>query len=223
MINCVVFDLDGTLVNSHETIFKATLKTLEKLGLNTSVDKTKFYSLLGHHFKDIFDECGIEVPDLEFFISNYKTVYFEYINDSQLYDNTLDVLKELKKMKIKTGLLTTKGHDQAVKIASYFGLNIFLDSIEGRKNGVAIKPSPAQLIKICRENEVDPENALMVGDTDLDIKCGKAARARTCAVTFGYREVEELISNKPDYIIDDLKEILKIISDNEKSITLKSE
>ena len=49
------------------------------------------------------------------------------------------VLSELKNLGIKTGLLTTKGHDQAKKISKYFGLEKYLDSIEGRKNGVAIK------------------------------------------------------------------------------------
>ena len=211
MINCVVFDLDGTLVKSHETIFKSTVRTLEILGLSSSIDKPRFFGLLGHHFKDIFDECNITVPDVEFFISNYKRVYFDYIGESQLYGNAINVLMELKRRGIKTGLLTTKGHDQAQKIALHFGLNKYLDSIEGRQHGVAIKPAPDQFIKICKENGVDPENALMVGDTDLDIKCGKAAGAETCAVTFGYRDIEQLRKNKPDYIIDDLSRIVEII------------
>ena len=211
MINCVVFDLDGTLVRSHETIYKTTLKTLENLGLDTSIDRNKFFNLLGHHFEDIFDECGISVPDVEFFISNYKRIYFEYIEDSQLYDNAITVLQKLKQRDIKTGLLTTKGHDQAEKIAFHFGMDRYLDSIEGRKKGIAIKPAPDQFLKMCRENDVDPENALMVGDTDLDIMCGKAAGASTCAVTFGYREIEELKLSKPDFIIDDLDKILEIV------------
>ncbi len=62
MIKCIVFDLDGTLVKSHKTIYKTTIKTLEKLNLSTSLDEVKFYSLLGHHFADIFSECNIRGP-----------------------------------------------------------------------------------------------------------------------------------------------------------------
>ena len=51
----------------------------------------------------------------------------------------------------------------------------------------------------------------MIGDTELDIQCGKAAGAKTCAVTFGYREVEALKKNNPDYFINDLKDILELI------------
>ena len=97
MINCVVFDLDGTLVKSHETIYKSTVRTLEILGLSSSIDKPRFFGLLGHHFKDIFDECNIAVPDVEFFISNYKRIYFDYIGESQLYGNAISVLMELKR------------------------------------------------------------------------------------------------------------------------------
>jgi len=211
MIKCVVFDLDGTLVKSHETIYKATLKTLEILNLSTDLDKDKFYGLLGHHFADIFSECNIEVSDVEHFINVYKNLYFDFIDDSELFYNAEHLLSELKRNNIKTGLLTTKGQDQAEKISHHFGVAKFLDVIEGRKNGVAIKPAPDQLFKICKEVDVDVKETLMVGDTELDILCGKNANAKTCAVSYGYREVEDIKKYNPDYLINDLKEILEII------------
>lgn len=210
-IKCVVFDLDGTLVKSHETIYKTTIKTLEKLDLQTDLNEELFYNLLGHHFKDIFDECKIEVPDIDYFIDVYKNMYFDFIDDSALYNNVEVLLLELKDRNIKTGLLTTKGQGQAEKISKYFGIAKYLDVIEGRKNGIAHKPAPDQLLKICDEIKVNTENTLMVGDTELDILCGKNANAKTCAVSFGYRKTEDLKNHNPDYLIDDLKEILEII------------
>jgi len=211
MLECIIFDLDGTLVKSHETIFKTTVKTLEELNLSTNINEQKFYNLLGHHFKDIFDECGIDVPDVEHFINIYKELYFDFIGDSALYENAALVLQELKKRKIKTGLLTTKGQDQAEKISRHFGIETNLDSIEGRKNEIAIKPAPDQFLKICKELNVNSQNSLMVGDTELDIECGKSAGAKTCAVSFGYRKVEELNKLNPDFLINDLSEILSLI------------
>ncbi len=210
MIECIVFDLDGTLVKSHETIYKTTIKTLEKLNLQSDLDENKFYKMLGHHFADIFDECGIEVPNVEYFIDIYKGLYFDFIDDSHLYDNVVIVLSEIKNKNINTGLLTTKGQDQAVKISKHFGFEKYLDQIEGRKNGIAIKPAPDQFLKICDELGVNPQNSMMVGDTELDIQCGKNAGAKTCAVSFGYREVEDLKSYKPDYLIDNLKQLLDL-------------
>jgi HAD superfamily hydrolase (TIGR01549 family) len=211
MIKCIVFDLDGTLVKSHKTIYKTTIKTLEKLNLSTSLDEVKFYSLLGHHFADIFSECSLEVPDVEHFINVYKEMYFDFIDDSKMYDNAFLLFEELKLRGVKLGLLTTKGQGQAEKISAHFKFGNYLDVIEGRKNGIAIKPAPDQLLKICKELNIDPKNTLMVGDTELDIQCGKSAGAKTCAVSFGYREVEDLKNLNPDYLINDLKEILTII------------
>ncbi len=211
MIKCIVFDLDGTLVNSHETIYKATIKTLENLKLNTNLDKELFYNLLGHHFADIFDACKIEVPDVEHFINVYKGFYFDFIEDSKLYENSIKLFEVLKSKDIKTGLLTTKGQDQAEKISHHFGVAKYLDVIEGRKNGIAIKPAPDQLLKICNEVNIEPSNTLMIGDTELDIMCGKNGGAQTCAVSYGYRKVEELKSYEPDYLIDDLSEVINII------------
>ena len=192
MIECIVFDLDGTLVNSHETIYKSTIKALEKLDLDSTINENQFYNLLGHHFKDIFDECNIEVPDVDHFINVYKGIYFDFIEDSHLYENALNLFEQLKINNIKTGLLTTKGQDQAEKISNHFGFEKYLNAIEGRKNGISIKPAPDQLLKICEELNIDPKNALMVGDTELDILCGKNAGSKTCAVSYGYRDVAEI-------------------------------
>lgn len=70
-------------------------------------------------------------------------------------------------------MLTTKAQDQAENISIHFDLTKYLDVIEGRKIGIPIKPAPHQLIKICNKLNVNPENTLMIGDTELDILCGK--------------------------------------------------
>ncbi|MBK7981058.1 MAG: HAD family hydrolase [Ignavibacteriae bacterium] len=211
MIECVVFDLDGTLVNSHENIYKAAVKTLEKLNLSTNVDKEIFYNLLGHHFKVIFDGCNVYVPDVEQFIDEYKKLYFDFIDESSLYKNSKQLLEFLHSKNVKTGLLTTKAQDQAENICAHFGLTKYLDVIEGRKIGIPIKPAPDQFFKICKEVNADPVNSLMVGDTELDILCGKSAGAKTAVVAYGYRKLEELKTYDPDYYINDLIEIKEII------------
>lgn len=211
MINCIVFDLDGTLVKSHKTIYKTTLKALKELNISTQIDENKFYNLLGHHFKNIFEELNVIIPDVEYFINIYKDFYFDFIDDSELYQNIIMVFDQLKIKNIKTGLLTTKGQDQAERISKHFGLSKYLDVIEGRKNGIEIKPAPDQLLKICSEFNIDPKNTLMIGDTELDILCGKNAGTKTCAVSYGYRKIEKLINHNPDYLIDDFVELLNIL------------
>lgn len=207
-IRHVCFDLDGTLVKSHITIYKTTLKALNDLKIPLeNLSEKKFYKRIGHHFTDIFEEFKIPVNDFETFITIYKNQYFNFINESELYENAEETLSFLKLKKIKISLLTTKGQDQAEKIIEHFGLEKYFDLIMGRRNGIAHKPSPEPLRLICKNINVKPEQTLIVGDTELDIICGTNAGTRTCAVTYGYRTKKILDKQEPDLIINSLSEL----------------
>ncbi len=211
-ISAIVFDLDGTLVSSHKTIYNTTVYTLDKLGIPHNMNEDDFNLLIGLHFQDIFDKLSVEVNDLEYFISIYKGYYFDFIDDSVVYPGVYETLQFLKERGYSIGLLTTKGDDQAKKIAGHFGFDKFISSINGRKPGVKIKPDPEPLRLICEEFGEECGKTMMVGDSEMDIQCGKNAGAKTCAVTFGYRSFAQIKSENPDYIIDhftSLKNILK--------------
>ncbi len=214
-IKHICFDLDGTLVDSYETILKTTLKTLQHLNIKERFIESEFRKRIGHHFIHIFNELDIPVGDIEAFIEIYKSYYFDFINDSVLYPGVINVLNELKKNGIKISLLTTKGQDQADKIIDHFNLRNYFSIIMGRRNDLPIKPSPESLYFICHELRVDPPETIIVGDAEVDIECGKCAGAFTCAVTYGYRSKKLLEALKPDFIIDRLEEILKVQPDKQ--------
>ena len=211
-IEHICFDLDGTLVKSDKTIYKATLATLRHLSIKGDIPEQKFNKMIGLHFVDIFNEFNLDVPDFEKFIGIYKKIYFDFIDDSKLYNNVEDVLFSLKNDKdIKLSLLTTKGQDQAERIIKYFNLDNHFDFIMGRREGIAHKPSAEPLLFICIELEVDTKDTMIVGDTELDILCGKNAGAITCGVTYGYRTEESLKENDPDYLVNDFDEIILLL------------
>ena len=213
-IEHICFDLDGTLVKSDKTIYKSTLKALNQLNINGSIDEKRFNEMIGMHFVDIFEVMNISVPDFEEFIKIYKSHYFDFINESVLYpdiEKTLSFIRE--KMGYKISLLTTKGQDQAEKIINYFYLDKYFDFVMGRREGIAHKPSAEPLLMICDELEVRSANTMMVGDTEIDVKCGKNAGAITCAVSYGFRSVETLLSNKPDFIFNSVIELHQFLSD----------
>ena len=81
----------------------------------------------------------------------------------------------------------------------------------GRRDGIPNKPEPDPLLFICNQLNVDPQDSLMVGDSEMDIRCGKNAGTLTCGVTFGYRSNEQIRIEEPDFIVDDLAEIKVII------------
>jgi phosphoglycolate phosphatase/pyrophosphatase PpaX len=211
MINHICFDLDGTLVNSSKTIYKSTLETLDFLKVSNTFEESEFNNRIGHHFKDIFSDLRIPVEDMEHFINIYKSNYFNFIDESDLYEGTTEILEHLHREKILISLLTTKAQDQSEKILDHFKLTKYFHYIMGRRPYINHKPSPEPLVLICKELMTSPANTIMVGDTELDILCGKNAKAKTCAVTYGYRTKESLIELSPDYLIDNLSEITGII------------
>lgn len=202
------FDLDGTLVSSAKTIYKTTTKTLDDLGIYYSLPEEKFNQMIGQHFKDIFEYFGVAVSNFEHFIKIYKSNYFNFINDSELFEGTRETLEKLKSLEIKISLLTTKAQDQADKIIAHFNLENYFDIIMGRRDGIPHKPSPEPLMMICNELNISTAKTVMVGDTELDILCGKNAGAKTCAATYGYRNADLLNSHYPDYVIDSISEIV---------------
>ena len=211
-INHFCFDLDGTLVNSGKTIYLATKKALKKLNLSSNLSEEQFEGLIGKHFIDIFNELNIKVPDFIQFISVYKSVYFDFIDKSTLYSGVNEVLNHFINNDVKISLLTTKAQDQAEKIVNHFNLNKKFDYIMGRRDGIAHKPSPEPLLKICEDLNVSPADTLMVGDTELDIRCGKTANAKTCGVLYGYRTREQIEFENPDYIISGINELVNLYS-----------
>lgn len=211
-IKHICFDLDGTLVDSNETILKSTIKALDQLGIKHNFDEELFRGKIGQHFVDIFNDFGVDVPDFDGFLKVYKSIYFDFIDDSTLYPKVEETLSELKKMNHKISLLTTKAQDQADLIIDYFNLRTYFDHVMGRRSGVEHKPSPEPLLMICDTLNVLPENSLMVGDTELDILCGKNANSSTCALTHGYRTNEQLMKHDPDFIIDEIFDVIGVVN-----------
>lgn len=205
------FDLDGTLVDSSETIYKSTIATLEQLGISYNFSKDDLDKRIGQHFVDIFNEFDVQVQDFEYFIKVYKSIYFDFIDDSVLYNGVKETIEYLNQSGIKVSLLTTKAQDQADLIIDHFNLRPNFSLVMGRVNGIPHKPSPEPLLIICDKLNVSIAESVMVGDTELDIQCGKSAGAKTCAVSYGYRTIDQLKENKPDIIVASINDIIKLI------------
>ena len=205
------FDLDGTLVDSNKTIYEAVAYTLNKLNINFNIDEELFATKIGQHFNDIFNAFNINIPSFDEFITIFKANYFEQMQYSKLYNGVEETLVELKNKNIKVSLLTTKVQDQADKVLEYFNLTKYFDLVMGRREGIAHKPSPEPLQIICKGLNIALKNTLMVGDTEMDIQCGKNAGSFTCGVIYGYRTKKLLDLENPDFIVEGIEEILELV------------
>ncbi len=211
-IKHISFDLDGTITDSFKTIYKTTCKTLEILKINKPFPEEDFRKRIGLHFTDIFSEMNIPVKSFEEFIGIYKEHYFDFINESFLYPYVEEVLFYLNEKHIAVSLLTTKHQSQADKIIDHFGLRKYFSFVMGRRKGIANKPSAEPLLFICGQLNIEPGETMMVGDTELDIQCGKNAEAKTCGATYGYRGKGFLVKEEPDFFIQEISNLKEIVS-----------
>ncbi|GAB6283634.1 MAG: HAD family hydrolase [Ignavibacterium sp.] len=211
-IKLVVFDLDGTLIESSNTIYKTTKKTLEVLSIHSEINKLDLDKRIGEHFQTIFNDLNVPVKDIEEFIEIYKTIYFDFIDESIPYPNIEKILEWLKSNNYLISLLTTKAQEQADAIINHFNYNKYFDLVFGRRNGLEVKPSPEPLLFIANSLNNDIEDTMIVGDTELDIQCGKAAGSLTCAVSYGYRTRNILEKENPNFIIDNILELKNIMA-----------
>lgn len=206
-IDLIVFDLDGTLLESSNSIYKSVISTFEHLDQKVEIPKEEMDKRIGMHFKPIFEELNIQVDDIEEFIEIYKKYYFDFINETMIYPNVTDTLEILKANGFKLAILTTKVQDQTEDIIEHFKMNFYFDVLMGRRDGVGLKPSAEPLLLICKELNISPVATMIVGDSELDIRCGKNAGALTCGALYGHREKEILENENPDYLINNFEEL----------------
>jgi HAD superfamily hydrolase (TIGR01549 family) len=210
-IKHISFDLDGTITDSINTIYLSTIKTLEKLKIPNRLTPGEFRKRVGYHFKDMFVALNIPVINFEEYLTIYKDYYNKLIDESSLYPGVIETLQYLKNREIKLSLCTTKVQSQADMVIDYFELRNYFSMVLGRRDNMENKPSAEPLLFICSELKVSPEASLIAGDTELDIRCGKNAHVKTCAASYGYRDIKLIKEENPDYIIKDIAELIDLV------------
>gem|GEM_PF-99986 len=214
-IKAVLFDVDGTLI-SLDYIIEGINKTAEKLGLKKLTKKEIYSNIVGYHLEDKLKKIYPELTPEK--IKEFRKTYHEIYKEINVkpFPNALKTIKEIKKMKIKIGIVTTKSKTTAKEaleeIKVNYGVLITNDDVN------KIKPSPEPIIKACEQLKVKPSETIMVGDHNFDMQSAKKAGAIAIAIDSGAKTEQELLKEKPNYLIHDLIEVIKIIKkiNNEK-------
>ncbi len=215
MLPLLIFDLDGTLVNSIDDLADAVNNSLEIMGYPIH-DVEKYNYFVGD---GVLELCKRALPKDEATEDNTATLhklfneYYEknYMVNTKAYEGIKLLLNTLKDAKIKLAVASNKTHEFTVKIIEdIFGDDLF-DIVSGSKDNVAKKPSPEILNTIINKIGVNKEKTFMVGDTNIDILTAKNAEISSIGCLWGFRTREELEKAGADYIATDPMEILEII------------
>lgn len=215
MYKAVIFDLDGTIADSLESIAASANNALKRYGFEKHpIENYKQYA--GDGTIELIKRCLKDAGDLD--LKYFHKVHKEYIKlfktgcmyNVKPYNGIKELLFELKQNKIKIAVLSNKPHENAVNVAEdLFGRNYF-DIIIGQSNRISRKPSPEGAIYIADFFNLKTNECIYVGDTNTDMITGKSAGMFTVGVTWGFRTRKELENNKADLIIDKPSEILSI-------------
>lgn len=220
MIKAVIFDIDGTLLNTAINVKMGCDQAMMRFGMST-IPINKVKEFMGHGAEELIKACLIYNGDTELrrfgaAIDCYKSFFDSHYNDNVTsYVGIYDSARDLKEMGIKLAVLSNKAQKAAHgNVQRYFGLDLF-DIIEGNKEGFALKPAPDEALKIAKELGVHPAECLMLGDSEADILTAKNAGMVSVAALWGYRSREELAACEPDYMLEShegLVELVKSIS-----------
>lgn len=146
------------------------------------------------------------------FVDAYRAHYAEHFNDhTTLYPGIEDMLSELKEAGAKLALVTTKHQSQADFTARECGLLAWLDHVHGWREDRRHKPDPEPVRLALAALGGAPGQALMVGDSELDIGAGRAAGVATCAVNWGFRPAWLLKEYRPDFLVGSARDIVDIV------------
>jgi HAD superfamily hydrolase (TIGR01509 family) len=208
MIKGIVFDFDGTIVDSMQMVFNALNEALKKKSLPT-IEAELLGRMAGLPVSDIISTkthiTESTAKEIERDVFESYTAFCR--TRCQLLPHVENTLKTLKSKQIKIGLLTTTPSKPLKAVVNKFSLKDYFD-IMIAKEDAKNKPNPEGLNKIITEFELKKDECLYVGDSPIDILTGKAAGIRTIAVTTGIATIEQLKEAKPDAIIPNLEKLL---------------
>ena len=213
MNKMVIFDLDGTLLDTLDDLCNSVNYSLRTNNFpERSLAEVRIF--VGNGIRLLIERSVPEGTSKELIDKTFecfKTYYAVHCNDkTKTYPGVMDMLKELKKNGYKIAVLSNKAQYAVTKLCDIYFNNLLDDAVGAREN-VAKKPSPDALYICAENNNINLNNVIYVGDSDVDVATANNAGVRGIAVTWGFRSRELLIKCGAENLADNTDELLQIL------------
>ena len=214
-MNLIVFDLDGTLINSLEDLADSANHILTQHGFPTHpIDAYRYF--VGDGVRKLIERIlpleERNVAQIEQCRQEFVEYYKIHMEDKTVvYDGITDLLKVLKERGLKIAVATNKVHIAVKPLMEKYFPEIQFDSMIGQREGIPVKPNPQIMFDILKETGCEPSETLHVGDTATDMQLAHNAGITPIGVLWGYRPLEELQEAGARYIIEHPLELLEIV------------
>ena len=222
MIKLCIFDLDGTTVNSLNSIAYFANETLKRFGQNTfSVDEYRYLAGGGAKklIRNLVNATGapeyLYEPMLEDWVTSYDN---DFLYLTEPYEGITEMLTELRRNGVHTAVVTNKHGPTGKKICdTLFGTDgSLLEECVSAYPGMVLKPAPDEIWKLAEKYGVDRAECAYCGDHMIDMTTGKGAGVITVGVTWGFHSREELLGAGADYVVDHPSELIRIVLGDKK-------
>lgn len=213
MIRLLIFDLDGTLVDTSRDIADALNYALEPVKVRRfSVEEVK--AMVGSGISRLLEtlippEIRKETPTIrEEVIDRFVRYYSEHLLDNtDVYPGVKETLSELGDY--KKAVVSNKREKFSIRVLEGLDILKFFDVVLGSDSVTEKKPSPVPMLEALKRTGVSRDEAIIIGDSNYDIESGRTAGIRTIAVTYGYRSKDLL--KEADFMIDSFPELLTLL------------
>ena len=213
-IKLIIFDFDGTIMDTKNTIIAAKQETLRKMGVDVADEQT-CASTIGMSAKIGFQKLCPELSEdmIDLCMKKYREIFDETkkVVPPVLFPNMVETLNELKKKGIVCTIATSRGHNSLVEFLESMNIAKFFSYILAAEDTTLLKPNAEPVKKTLIDLSCSLENTLVVGDMPFDIIMGKNAGVYTCGVTYGVSDKKSLLEAGADWIIDSISDLLEIV------------
>jgi len=215
-VKAVLFDLDGTLVNSLCDLADSVNFALTEYGFPTH-ETEKFKYFIGDGMAKLIervlpedkrdDETLNEVLDT--FMDRYRS---HFADKTVAYGGIAELVRALNKQGFKLAIISNKAQEMAVEVVDKVLSGLEFDIVCGKREGYPTKPDPTLTLEIIEELGLKSEECVFIGDSGMDMAVAKNAKVKSIGVLWGFREEKELRKNGADYIVSSPDEILGVIN-----------
>ncbi|WP_339158121.1 pyrophosphatase PpaX [Paenibacillus sp. FSL W8-0186] len=208
-IDTVLFDLDGTIVDTNELIIASFQHVLDKHKQPRTREQIIPY--MGMTLEQQFQAFSgwEDVAELVTDYRSFNTMHHDTMVKG--FPHVGEVVSTLKEKGMKLGIVTTKIRPSTMRVLEMFDLLKYMDAIVTVQDVTHPKPHPEPVLTAIQQLNADPKRTLMVGDSPADIKSAQAAGALSAAVAWSLKGAEELKKYNPDYILEDMLDLYGIL------------
>ncbi len=216
MYETIIFDLDGTLLDTLDDLHAAVNYALEQCGLPLCT-RVQVRSYVGDGVVMLMKRAAgaVSAETLESLLTAFRAHYGAHCKDkTRPYEGVMELLNTLKAQGKKTAVLSNKP-DFAVKLlAEEYFPNLLQSAVgENEAAGIRKKPAPDSLFAVLEELHAEKESTVYVGDSEVDIQTAQNAGVACISVTWGFKDKEFLLENGGKILVDTPKEILDYLGD----------